>query len=195
MVLGQSAATAAARALDERVPVRQIDIGRLQNRLREDGQILGGLTVSGPTEMVLDPRRLKGIVVDDGDAVKTGAWTGTPLPNPRRVGAGYLHDDDAAKGLLSATFTPDLPSDGSYDVVVIFPPNPGAATNVPVSLTVEGVGTQRFLLNERATEQNGFVSLGTFKLPRGKRTSVTLANKGTDGYVLVDAVQFIPLGS
>jgi hypothetical protein len=195
MVLGQAAATAAAHALEQRVPVQQIDISRLQNRLREDRQVLGGLTVSGPTQMVLEPGKLKGIVVDDADAVKSGSWTTTPLPNPRRVAAGYLHDDDSAKGLLSATFTPDLPADGSYDVVVIFPPNPGAATSVPVTLNVEGVGAQQFRLNERASEQNGFVSLGTFKLPSGRRTSVTISNKATDGYVTVDAVQFIPLGS
>jgi hypothetical protein len=40
MVLGQSAATAAAQALDENVSVQRIDFNRLQARLRAEGQVL-----------------------------------------------------------------------------------------------------------------------------------------------------------
>ncbi len=40
MVLGQSAATAAALALEGETAVQDIDIARLQDRLRQDGQIL-----------------------------------------------------------------------------------------------------------------------------------------------------------
>ena len=44
MVLGQSAATAAAIALRDRVPVQQVDYGKLRQRLLEDHQILGNDT-------------------------------------------------------------------------------------------------------------------------------------------------------
>ena len=40
MILGQSAATAAAMALDDAVPVQKVDYARLQTRLLADGQIL-----------------------------------------------------------------------------------------------------------------------------------------------------------
>ena len=40
MVLGQSAATAAAMAVEANTAVQDIDVGRLQERLRQDGQIL-----------------------------------------------------------------------------------------------------------------------------------------------------------
>lgn len=40
MVLGQSAATAACQSLDARVPVQQIDVPALQERLRADKQVL-----------------------------------------------------------------------------------------------------------------------------------------------------------
>lgn len=192
MVLGQSAGAAAALAVRERAPVQRLAYRSLRARLEEARQVLGGLRIAGPTALVLEPGSLPGVVVDDPAAEKRGAWSTSLLPNLRRVGSGYLHDDDSAKGLLSITFTPDLPTEGAYDVVVIFPPNPGAATNVPVSLRVEGLGTQAFRVNQRATEQNGFVSLGTFKLPSGRRTSVTIANEGTDGTVIADAVQFLP---
>jgi hypothetical protein len=40
MVLGQSAATAASMAIDARTTVQDVDVDRLQTRLRQDGQIL-----------------------------------------------------------------------------------------------------------------------------------------------------------
>ncbi len=40
MILGQSAGTAAAMAIDASVPVQDVDMPRLQQRLRADGQIL-----------------------------------------------------------------------------------------------------------------------------------------------------------
>jgi hypothetical protein len=40
MVTSQSAATAAVMALDDRVPVQQVDYGKLKVRLEKDGQVL-----------------------------------------------------------------------------------------------------------------------------------------------------------
>jgi hypothetical protein len=40
MVLGQSAATAACQSLDAQVPVQQVDVAALQERLRADKQVL-----------------------------------------------------------------------------------------------------------------------------------------------------------
>jgi hypothetical protein len=40
MILGQSAATAAAMAVEEGVPVQEVDYARLRQRLLADGQIL-----------------------------------------------------------------------------------------------------------------------------------------------------------
>ena len=40
MILGQSAATAAALAIDDGVAVQKLDYRRLRERLRADGQVL-----------------------------------------------------------------------------------------------------------------------------------------------------------
>src|SRR5207247_6431213 len=45
MVLGQSAATAASQAIDEKTSVQRIDMGKLQKRLSADKQVL---TWTGP---------------------------------------------------------------------------------------------------------------------------------------------------
>jgi hypothetical protein len=53
MVLGQSAATAAALALDDKVDVQQVDYKRLRERLLQDKQVLDW----SPPKRGLDPRK------------------------------------------------------------------------------------------------------------------------------------------
>ena len=58
MILGQSAATAAAQALEQSVPVQDIDYARLRKRLLADGQILAW---TGPRpKPPLDPAGVAG---------------------------------------------------------------------------------------------------------------------------------------
>jgi hypothetical protein len=42
-------------------------------------------------------------------------------------------------------------------------------------------------------KSKGELSLGKFKLPAGKATTVTVSNQDTDGYVILDGVQFKPV--
>ena len=61
------------------------------------------------------------------------------------------------------------------------------------AVAVEGLGSQTVRVNQRSTDRDGFVTLGTYRLPKGKRTTVTISNKGTQGHVVADAVQFVPV--
>jgi FAD-dependent oxidoreductase family protein len=154
----------------------------------------GTLPTKEPGEcQLIDRTTLKGIVLDDTEGKKIGEWVTSTRPEERRIGEGCLTDGNANKGAYFITYTPDIPEEGTYAVVLIFAPNPSAATNVPVTINVEGVGRSTVKVNQRITDQNGLVSLGVYKLPKGKRTSVTISNKETDGIVLVDAVQFAPV--
>jgi len=36
-------------------------------------------------------------------------------------------------------------------------------------------------------------TLGKLRLPKGKSTTVTVSNVGTDGYVVADGIQFLPV--
>ena len=40
---------------------------------------------------------------------------------------------------------------------------------------------------------SSFVSLGTYRFGDGKKGAVVIANEGTDGHVIVDAVQCLPV--
>jgi hypothetical protein len=190
MVLGQSAATAAALAIDDKVPVQKVNYEKLRARLLADKQVLdwtgGGGNVGGK---FVDPKSLPGIVLDDADAKQTGHWAES-VSSTWRVGKGYLHDGNAEKGSLSAIFTPDIPTAGDYEIILFNAPNQNRASNVPVTVSIPGQPAKTVKVDQKS---KGEVSLGKFKLPAGKTTTVTVSNKDTDGYVILDGVQFKPV--
>jgi hypothetical protein len=191
MVLGQSAATAAALAIDESVGVQQVDYKRLRERLLADKQVLDR---TGPkrTGAGLDPRKLPGIVLDDPDAQRQG-FDHVSSTVPPYVGDGYRHDGHQDLGRQWARYTPDLPRAGRYEVRLSYSVHPNRATNVPITV-VHADGKTTLTLNERTvpTIDRTFVSLGTFRFERGKSGSVEIGNKDADGYVVIDAVQWLP---
>ncbi|MFQ5733309.1 MAG: FAD-dependent oxidoreductase, partial [Planctomycetaceae bacterium] len=109
MVLGQSAATAASLAIDDKLATQDVDVVKLQQQLVADGQVLKW---TGPKRKPpVDPRSLPGIVLDDVDARLTGGWTAS-RSTPGYVGPRYLHDGNADKAEKTAVFTPSIPKAG-----------------------------------------------------------------------------------
>lgn len=190
MLLGQSAATAAAFAIDARVPVQKVDYAKLRQRLNSDKQILEW---SGQRKAVSVAKPIAGIVVDDRQAAKTGPWNESSNLAAALVGAGYVHEGNTNKGGNTIAFTADLPAAGDYEILLHSPPNPNRATRVPVTVTIDGVERKTTQINQRNETTQGVVSLGIFRLPKGKLTQVTISNRDTEGYVVADGVQFLPV--
>ncbi|MDC0291871.1 FAD-dependent oxidoreductase [Verrucomicrobiales bacterium] len=192
MILGQSAATAASIAIDEGIPVQDIDYKKLKARLLKDGQIL---EYDGPTNekrVGVDLKSLKGVVVDDDFANFKGPWKPSSSANSY-LGFGYRHDDNLADGKCIATFQGQLPKAGKYEVRFAYTPNSNRATNVPVTV-IHGDGESTVVtVNEKnePTIDGAFVSLGEFQFDDPKAATVTISNEGTDGYVVIDAVQWL----
>ncbi|MBI1373796.1 MAG: FAD-dependent oxidoreductase [Phycisphaera sp.] len=192
MILSQSAATASCFAIDDSVDVQAVDYSKLRERLIADKQIIdytGPVARAGGGPGTLDAKKLPGVVVDNSDARLTGDWVEGAVTSPR-VGPTYHHDDNKAKGEKTATYTAKL-KPGRYEVRVAYPVNPNRATNVPVTVRYDG-GERTVLLNERQAPKidGAFASLGVFAF--GGDATVVISNKDTDGYVIVDAVQFLP---
>lgn len=188
MVLGQSAATAACHAIDERVAVQEINLTKLQERLVADKQILEW---TGPRRKPSIPiRKLRGIVVDDMTTQRIGKWRRSTGAD-KFVGSYYLHDSNDHKGERSAIFRPEIEEAGDYVLRLYYTANPNRATNVPV--TVEHAdGTKKFSVNQqKSTGEKSYIILGTFPFEAGTSGSVTITNDGTDGYVIVDAIQLL----
>ena len=141
-----------------------------------------------------DPKALPGIVVDDVDAKLVGQWKHS-VHTPPFVGVSYIHDMKEAKGEKSASFTPDLPKAGRYEVRMSHNSNVRRANDVPVTIR-HAAGETMVKVNEgeHAPIEKLFRSLGVYRFEKGTAGSVTIGTTGTDGkYVIVDAVQFLPV--
>ena len=140
-----------------------------------------------------DPTALPGIVVDDVDAKLVGQWKHS-VHTPPFVGKSYVHDMKEGKGEKSATFIPDLPKAGRYEVRMTHNSNVRRANGVPVTIRhADGVTVVMVNEGEHAPIEKLFRSLGTFRFEKGKKGFVTIGTSGTEGkYVIVDSVQFLP---
>ncbi len=180
MMAGQSAATAAAFAINDRVPVQQVDYAKLALQLAADGQVLtwGGADLA-----------TNGAIVDnlDAGAVFSGYWS-----NSASVagywGVNYAHDDNTGKGVKTATFTPNLPTDGEYRVLLRWTTHANRATNVPVDIA-HAAGTTTVLVNQTLNNGTWVELLRTNFATTGGRLRVRTT--GTTGYVVADAARWV----
>lgn len=193
MILGQSAATAAAMAIDAKQAVQDLPYSALRERLLKDGQIL---EYSGPVHARRggrDPQKLGGIVVDDADAKVTGTWQESGAAQTF-VGQGYRHEGKGEGGAASARFEAKLPNPGRYEVRLAYTPNNNRASNAAVEIHHAG-GTETIKVNQQKPPpiEASFISLGTFEFAEGKPAAVVVSNEGADGFVTIDAVQWLPV--
>ena len=132
MIMGQSAATAAAFAIDDNLTVQQLAYPKLALQLTADGQALPAGTSGGA-----------GIIVDNADATGVtviGSWTASSA-TAGFWGVDYLHDENADKGTKSVRFTPDLPAAGEYDVQLRWTAHTNRAT-IPAGATTASISVQ-----------------------------------------------------
>jgi hypothetical protein len=185
MVMGQSAATAAALAMDDKTTVQALDYAKLKARLLADKQMLDFESPAlPPRKNAVDKTKLPGVVVDDSEAEKQGFSAESTSASPF-VATGYTHDGNAEKGAQRAIFRARLPAPGKYEVRLAYTALPNRASNVPVT-----VGGKTITVNQRKTPpiDGLWISLGTFDNP----ATVEISNTGTDGHVILDAVQWLP---
>ena len=190
MILGQSAATAAVLAIDQRVALQKLAFADLRKRLLADGQVLD-LPTDIRQAIGYLKTQLPGIVLDDSDGRTEGVWSVGSTVSPY-VGTSYLHDGDEDKGGKSVTFRVTIPRDGTYSIRLGYTPNSNRATNVPVTVTIDG-RAELHRVNQRQIPSIDklFVPLQMAALSAGQEVMITVSNTGTDGHVVVDAVQIV----
>ncbi|MCX7825573.1 MAG: FAD-dependent oxidoreductase, partial [Verrucomicrobiae bacterium] len=196
MILGQSSAAAAAIAMEDGVTAQKVSYAKLKRKLLALNQIISNEAFRSLPPPVpgrqLDPARLGGFVVDDTQARITGNWIESRSGSPY-VGSGYLHDGDEDKGKKSVRFTPTLPAAGRYEVRLVYAGLDNRASNVPVVIR-SADGEKTVIVNQRKRLANDQpLSLGTFRFDAGDTGWVEVRTDGADGYVVADAVQFVPV--
>jgi cytochrome c553 len=141
---------------------------------------------------VVAVKDLPGLVLDDQQAKKVGAWTLSKYSGSY-IGDGYLHDGNTGKGEKTLTFVPDFPQAGRYEVRLAYTAGTNRATKVPVHiLHLDGEFTGHVNMQQAPPIDGRFVSLGTFRFDTSGQWYVIISNEGTTGHVIVDAVQFLP---
>jgi hypothetical protein len=140
----------------------------------------------------VDRRKLPGLVIDSTEAEAVGSWVSSDHTSPF-VFNGYLHDGDAGKGAKSIRFEPPILRAGRYEIRLAYSPGPNRATAVPVTIRTSRE-TRRVTVNQRQRPpiDELFISLGDFDLAAAEPLVVEIVNSGTDGYVVVDAIQLVP---
>ena len=199
MILGQSAGIAAALTARENVAVQDLPYPRLRERLVGQGQMLELPTLAplppSPPETGIDPKTLPGIVLDDASAELKGTWSSSANFKPF-VGRGYRHDDRRGDGESVATFRFVAPQAGRYELRMAYSPHPTRATNVPIVLQS---GTERTELKVDQTlplaSGQSFRPVGTVELVGEKESTLTICNSDTTGFVILDALQLVPVDS
>ena len=190
MILGESSATAAAMAIDAGIAVQDVPYAQLREHLLKDGQILH--YEAKTTARGIDVSKLKGILIDDEQAKFTGEWKQSSAAKSF-IGDGYSHDNNTRDGKCNARFETKVPKTGHYEIRIAAPSNNNRASNATVVIE-SADGTKTMSVNEKSPAIDGlFISLGTFACDAEKTTSVTISNTGADGYVVIDAVQWVPV--
>ncbi len=168
-------------------------VASLEKELAAAKKRLGSLTAAATSKAsVVAIDELAGIIVDDLQAKRVGQWQ-VSTHTKAYIGDGYLHDQDAGKGEKTLTFAPDLPKPGKYEVRIAFVAGGNRAASVPVTV-FSADGEKTIHVNQQAAPMvdGHFVSLGQYNFEKTDQSFVLLANEGTSGHVIADAVQFIP---
>ena len=194
MILGQSAGIAAALSAKQDIAVQKLPYPALRERLLAQKQVLDlpvlpDLPPEPKGVMNIDPKTLPGIVLDDAQAELKGPWSRSSNFKPH-IGTGYLHDDQRGDGQSSATFRFKAPKPGKYDLRMAYSAHESRATNVPVSVQNSG-STMTLTVDQTKQLPAGevFGSIGTIEL--NGNTTITISNKATNGFVILDALQLL----
>ncbi|MEW4452876.1 FAD-dependent oxidoreductase [Bremerella sp. JC817] len=197
MIIGQSAGIAAAMAAQQQKPVQDLDYPQLREQLLAQGQVLDLPKVedlpSPPMAKVnVSSKTLAGVVLDDTSAKLKGSWLRSTNFKPH-IDTGYLHDGGENKGTAQATFHCKVPNSGKYAVRMAYSPHPTRAKNVPLMVTQSGRTTQLMVDQTRPLASGeAFRTVGEVELSAEAEVTIVVGTEGTEGFVILDAIQLLP---
>ncbi|TDU64584.1 flavin-dependent dehydrogenase [Prosthecobacter fusiformis] len=133
--------------------------------------------------------KVAGILLDDDKAKYTGKWINGGDKRDLLVGGGYR----TTNGDGAATFTPDIPAAGRYELRLLYVPSGNRSDAVSVTIhSAEGKKTVTQNQRENCLEESIPRSLGVYEFAKGKAGSVQIAAKAKAGFVVVDGLQIVP---
>lgn len=193
MILGHSAATAAGIAIDRKLDLQDVPYAVLKEKLLKEGQILEAPPEAKFGRNGVDPAKLKGIVLDDSQADLTGSWEFS-RSSKKYIGSGYSHESNSQDGKAVARFETKVPKAGRYEVRYAYTPHGNRSSKVKVELKHANGKALHIINQKKLPSVDGiFVSLGEFEFVTDQAAVVEVTNEDSDGYVIIDAVQWLPV--
>jgi len=180
MVLGQSAATAAVMAIDAGKAVQDVDVKALQRNLKENPLADG----SSP-EILVDNDHPEWVEV-------SGNWS------TGRGGYGKNHFSMNARPDATefVKYTPEIKEEGEYEIFMYFANFQRLTGKISIRVQngslVRDVSIKTDEIRELGLPSGDWVSLGKYKVTRGKNCSVTVLGRGDGKHVVADALIWLP---
>ncbi|MEZ6042775.1 MAG: DUF1549 domain-containing protein [Planctomycetaceae bacterium] len=136
---------------------------------------------------------LQGVVVDDSAAEFQGEWQQSAI-QPPFVGAGYHHSGHDRTG-IQVRYSAMLPTEGRWAVRMAHNFSPSRSASVPVTVHHADGSTEVRINQQLAPNADGvFTKLGEYEFTANSPAVVVVDVSGaSDGYVIADAVQFLPV--
>ena len=138
-------------------------------------------------------KSLQGVVVDDSEAQFDGEWVGSSFQQPF-VAAGYRHAGSPRLG-ISATYEAMLPDDGEYVVRMVINYAESRSDKVPVLIShADGESVSYANQQLKPPGEGVFAELGRYRFEKSQTAKVVVkASEASPGFVIVDAIQFVPV--
>lgn len=179
MVLAQSSAAAACIAINNGQTVQQVNVQQLQQLLTSN-PLMDGSTPE--------------ILVDDNDAQQV-TISG---PHQKQISGGYgatWIKMPIEKLPAQITYRPSVQVPGSYTIYAYMPSIEAAAAQTHFIINNGSIKKDVFIIPHATIEgqtSGEWVSLGTYTLQKGNKTTVSITTKGADGVIAADAILFVP---
>ena len=145
--------------------------------------------------------RAEVITVDNTSAELTGTWRES-TKRSNHVGTHYLADNNEGTGTYTISWKAELPKPGTYEVRVSFIGGKDMARKAPY-LIRHAEGETQLTIDQTVipTIENLWFPIGRFRfgsIGNGSNSEpvvaeISLSNKDANGWVVADAVQFVPL--
>ncbi len=197
MAIGQGAGVAAALSAKRGVNVQDLPYSELRTRLLAQGQTVElpappALKTDAKASKATPNKSAQGLLLDDQVAELEGTWIRSTNFKPY-IGTGYVHDEQRSDGKSRATFRFKGPADGEFALHMAYSAHETRTKRLPIVLVGDGQ-EQRLTVDQTVPLPAGeaFRTVGQVRLRKGVDYTLTLSNTGTEGFVILDALQLIP---
>lgn len=182
MVLGQSAAVAASMAIDNKIPVQEVNVTALQRQLK--------------TNPFADGRQ-PDLLVDNDDTAHVqvaGNWIKDEKAGGR-YGKSLLYIAKNERGRVR--FLVPVPKTGYYRAYVYYPQLKAASATMPVVIfngrqsVVKTLMAKNIVVEGQTSGE--WVNLGDYEFTAGTESFVEISAENTDGQLAADAVLLVKI--